>query len=282
MQNNTDFFQSYEAIEQEIKVLDKEQTLRIEIDSGLETALRELEDLKSKMPKEQAINLFELCEENVMNTLKRQFGASVLFETSKEGGQVSTTHNAGQTTIIQNNKGEPIEVGIHGINGDKEIEAYIKLYGEKYDYDKYHEKQYKQNKGKVENQELDYMTGKELDFKSKSCDHILPASRIHKDKSLTRKASLAEIDKNTLANMEQNLKMTDPYLNSLKSDNNVEQFHQIVDKKIQEFENKQANGILSGKDRENLEKLKSIKWKELENAEKEANQRTFCRNSPYI
>lgn len=71
MQNNTDFFQSYEAIEQEIKVLDKEQTLRIEIDSGLETALRELEDLKSKMPKEQAINLFELCEENVMNTLKR-------------------------------------------------------------------------------------------------------------------------------------------------------------------------------------------------------------------
>lgn len=101
MQNNTDFFQSYDAMEQEIKVLDKEQTLRIEIDSGLETALRELEDLKSKMPKEQAINFFELCEENVMNTLKRQFGASVLFETSKEGGQVSTTHNAGRLQLFK-------------------------------------------------------------------------------------------------------------------------------------------------------------------------------------
>ena len=39
MQKNTDFFQSYEAMEQEIEVLDREQTLRIEIDSGLETAL---------------------------------------------------------------------------------------------------------------------------------------------------------------------------------------------------------------------------------------------------
>lgn len=73
MQKNTDFFQSYEAMEQEIEVLDREQTLRIEIDSGLETALRELEDLKSQMPKEKAQNLFELCETNVINTIKGQF-----------------------------------------------------------------------------------------------------------------------------------------------------------------------------------------------------------------
>lgn len=251
---NTDFFQSYEAMEQEIEVLDREQTLRIEIDSGLETALRELEDLKSQIPKEKAQNLFELCETNVINTIKGQFGASELFKTSKEGGQVSTTHNAREN--------------IYGINEEKERLAYEKLRGEKYDYDKYHGEQYRQNKEKVKNQELDYMTGKELD--SKSCDHILPASEIHKNESLTRKASLAEIDKNTLANKEQNLKMTDPYLNSLKNANNVEQFNQIVDKKIQEFENKRAKGTLSGEDAENLKKLKSIKWEELKKAEADA------------
>lgn len=245
MQKNTDFFQSYEAMEQEIEVLDREQTLRIEIDSGLETALRELEDLKSQMPKEKAQNLLELCETNVINTIKGQFGASALFNTSKEGGQVSTTHNARK--------------GLYGVNEEKERLAYENR-GEYDSYGVHSDKDYiatnkEQSNLKKQGEAVDYMTGEEIKRNDKTdLDHKISAKQIHDDPARV----LAEVDTNELANTKDNLALTDSSLNRMKKDKSPEEFIEWKNKELDRLGKKQEKGTLTPNEEKKMQKLKSI------------------------
>lgn len=242
---NTDFLQSFEVMEQEIKVLDREQTLRIEIDSGLETALRELEDLKSQMPKEKTQNLLELCETNVINTIKGQFGASELFKTSKEGGQVSTTHNARKD--------------IYGINEEKERLAYENR-GEYDSYGVHSDKDYiainkEQSNLKKQGGAVDYMRGEEIKRNDKTdLDHKISAKEIHDDRARV----LAEVDTNELANTKENLALTDSSLNKMKQAKSPEEFIKYKHDKLKEFQIKQEKGTLTPNEEKKMQKLKSI------------------------
>lgn len=252
-----EFRDDFDAMEMELEALSKEQNFRMAVEADLQNALQELEELQSQMPKERTQSLLEACEKSVMNNIGQQFGLSYLVKSSKEGGQVSTTHNV-RKGIYANEK-ERLAYENRGEYDEKKYHQGNKTYREITD-----EKREKLDK--VDNYKVvDYMTGKKIDATRTNLDHKVSAKKIHDDPARV----LAEIDGVELANRKENLALTDSYLNSLKSDNNVEQFHQIADKKIQEFENKQAKGTLSETDRENLKKLKSIKWKELENAEKE-------------
>lgn len=238
-----DLFRDYEDLQQEILVLSKEQSLRIEIDIGLHNALKELESLKAQMPQEKMQNLFELCEENVINTLKRQFGASVLFETSKEGGQVSTTHNARK--------------GIYA--NEKEGQAYENR-GEYNSHEYHSDKQYTQiNKEqrmlKKQGGVVDYMTGKSIKRNAEvDLDHKISAKSIHDDGARV----LAELDGKALANTKDNLALTDASLNKMKEAKSPEKFIEYKHKKLKEFQIKQEKGTLTPNEERKMQKLKSI------------------------
>jgi hypothetical protein len=80
----------FDEIENEISETD---TVRIEINDGLETALTELENLQSQMSEKESATLVELCKSSVVDTITAQFGLIGVFMSAKDGGNVTTTHN---------------------------------------------------------------------------------------------------------------------------------------------------------------------------------------------
>ncbi|MDA3055648.1 DUF1524 domain-containing protein [Campylobacter sp. CN_NA1] len=79
------------------------ETLRIYINDELEVALGELNELKDKLSQGDSAKLLELCKENAINTITSQFGLASLVISSKDGGSVTTIHNA-KKDIYSNEK----------------------------------------------------------------------------------------------------------------------------------------------------------------------------------
>ncbi|MBR2157252.1 MAG: hypothetical protein IJ923_04335, partial [Campylobacter sp.] len=79
------------------------ETLRIHINDELEIALGELNELKDKLSQGDSTTLLELCKENAINTITSQFGLASLVISSKDGGSVTTIHNA-KKDIYSNEK----------------------------------------------------------------------------------------------------------------------------------------------------------------------------------
>lgn len=239
-----DFFRSdFDKMEREIEVLGKEQSLRIMIDKGLENALRELKDLEASLPSGQTQSLFELCEKNVMQNIQQQFGLHYLVDSAKEGGQVSTTHN------VRN-----------GIYANDEERLRYENRGE-YDSYKYHkDSNYiainkEQSVLKKQGKMTDYMTGREIKRNANvDLDHKISAKAIHEDRARV----LAEKSGAKLANIKDNLALTDSSLNRMKKDKSPEEFIAYKHDKLAEYERKMQDGSLSPKEWEKMEKLKSI------------------------
>lgn len=84
---------NFNAVEKELEKITANELIKIEIDGELETAIKELELLKTQMPEKQTATLLEMCKDNVIETVFGQFGLSALFLSSKDGGNVTTLHN---------------------------------------------------------------------------------------------------------------------------------------------------------------------------------------------
>lgn len=239
-----DFFSSdFDKMEREIEVLSKEQSLRIMIDEGLENALRELKDLEASLPNEQTQSLFELCEKNVMQNIQQQFGLHYLVDSAKEGGQVSTTHN------VRN-----------GIYANDEERLRYENRGEYDSYEYHKDSNYiainkEQSALKKQGKMTDYMTGREIKRNANvDLDHKISAKAIHEDRARV----LAEKSGAKLANTKDNLALTNSSLNRMKKDKSPEEFIAYKHDKLVEYERKMQDGSLSPKEREKMEKLKSI------------------------
>ena len=239
-----DFFRSdFDKMEREIEVLSKEQSLRIIIDKGLENALRELKDLEASLPSEQTQSLFELCEKNVMQNIQQQFGLHYLVDSAKEGGQVSTTHN------VRN-----------GIYANDEERLRYENRGEYDSYEYHKDSNYiainkEQSALKKQGKMTDYMTGREIKRNANvDLDHKISAKAIHEDRARV----LAEKSGAKLANIKDNLALTDSSLNRMKKDKSPEEFIAYKHDKLAEYERKMQDGSLSPKEWEKMEKLKSI------------------------
>lgn len=94
----TDFLrEDYECMADEIEVefqtLSKEQALRIEVDNELDSALKELELLKEKLPKEQMHSLFDQASKNAIDEVVGHFGLAAVVADSKDGGKSTTLRN---------------------------------------------------------------------------------------------------------------------------------------------------------------------------------------------
>lgn len=256
MQNRDDtathfLSKDWDSTERELDEIDKLQTLRIEIDSGLEDSLRELENLQSQLPKEQNLTLLESCKTNVIETIEAQFGLMPILLSAKDGGNVHTTHN------VRHGK----------YASDKEKERYEKR-GD-YDSKQYHsDKSYrdinrKQQELKEQGKLKDYMTGKKINPNDDTdLDHIVSAKTIHDDPARV----LAEVDGTKLANTESNLKMTDSSLNRSKKAMSIEEMTNLRDKRLKALEaNKNKRGFLTESEQNELKKL--TKQKEINDKE---------------
>ncbi|RTI95720.1 hypothetical protein C3H97_04655 [Campylobacter jejuni] len=240
---NTD----YKLLEKELEELSKKDKLRLEIDQGLDEALKDLEIISAKMPQEQTQKLFDQCTNNAMEAIMGHFGFAAVILDAKDGGNVNTTHN--------------VRKGIYA--SEKERQRYANR-GE-YDSDYYHkdsnyikinkEQSQLKKQGKLE----DYMTGKKIEANADTdLDHIVAAKTIHDDPARV----LAEMDGAKLANTESNLKMTDSSLNRSKKDKSAEEFLAKRDERLKILEEQEKKGILTPSQQK--EKGKLLKQKEIQ------------------
>jgi len=77
----------------ELSKLSELETVKIEINEGLEEALKELDSLHDQFSKEDSAKLLDLCKNTVIETVTGQFGLSGLFIDAKDGGNVTTARN---------------------------------------------------------------------------------------------------------------------------------------------------------------------------------------------
>lgn len=232
-------------LEVEVQTLTKEQSLRIEIDSELESALKELESLQSQLPKEQMNALFEQCQKNAIDAVVGHFGLAAVVLNSKDGGNVNTTHN--------------VRKGIYASEAEKQR---YENRGE-YDSGHYHtDKDYiaiKKEQGEIKKQgkSIDYMTGKKIKLNdSADLDHMVSAKTIHDDRARV----LAQIDGAKLANTQDNLTLTDSTLNRSKKTKTAEQFLARRDERITELKQaEQKRGYLTQSELNEQRKLKKQK-----------------------
>ncbi|EAL9687568.1 hypothetical protein D0W40_07855, partial [Campylobacter coli] len=233
---NTD----YKLLEKELEELSKKDELRLEVDQGLDQALRDLEIISAKIPQEETQKLFDQCANNAMDAVMGHFGFAAVILDAKDGGNVNTTHN--------------VRNGFYA--SEKEKQRYANR--GKYDSDNYHQDDnYKrinkeQNVLKKQGKLEDYMTGKKINANADTdLDHIVAAKTIHDDPARV----LAEIDGAKLANTESNLKMTDSSLNRSKKDKSAEKFLADRDKRLKFLAEKEKNGALTPSQQKEKEKL---------------------------
>ena len=241
----TDFFDtSFEKMEEELDLLMKKDRLKIEIDQGMEQSLRELEELSKKVPQEQVQTLFDLCAQNAVDTVVGSFGLVTVLLDSQDGGNVDTTHN--------------VRKGIWASEEEKQ------KYENKSEYNsaEYHQdSKYKEiNKQESEKQKQgkskDYITGKKISPNEKTdLDHIVSAKTIHDDRARV----LAEVDGPSLANSEDNLKLTASSLNRSKKDKTPTEWRESIEQRMDNLIQKSKKKPLNEQEQNELKKLKKYK-----------------------
>lgn len=221
----------------DMEVLSQEQALRVQIDSELENALKELESLQTQLPKEQSQKLFEQCAQNALDAVIGHFGLAAAVLDSKDGGNVNTTHNVRQ--------------GIYA--SEKERQAYENR-GE-YNSAHYHTDENYKAINKAQGELKDYMTGEKLAPNAKTdLDHKVSAKEIHDDRARV----LAEKDGAQLANTWDNLAMTDATLNRSKKAMTADEFIAHKERSLAELNKISQTRALTDKEKERKAKFESI------------------------
>lgn len=222
-------------IENELMQLDEKfefEAQKIELNDDLAHALNEFEKLKSQLPKEQTATLFELCKDNVLDTITSQFGLASLFIDARDGGSVTTTHN--------------FEKGItsNALDASKyqEFKRVQELKGE--DWQKYRHENYDSHnnyKAMYDNTDqivVDGYTNKKIPKSYTDIEHIVSVKEIessasnHLYLSVEQRAEIASSDKNLIyADRGVNRSKKDSNLKEWLEDGNPE-YTSKVDKKV--------------------------------------------------
>ena len=235
--------EDYDVMADELEVLSQKEALRVEIDSGLQKALKELEALQTQLPKEQSAKLFEQCAKNALDAVVGHFGLGAVVLNAKDGGNVNTTHNVRQ--------------GIYA--SEKERLAYENR--GKYDSNEYHnETAYKnindeQGELKKRVELKDYMSGERLAPNAATAlDHKVAAKTIHDDRARV----LAEVGGVELANTRDNLAMTDRSVNSSKGAMSADEFIAHKEKSLAKLERISQTRELTPEQKEQKAKFEAI------------------------
>ena len=266
--------EDYDVMADELEVLSQKEALRVEIDSGLQKALKELEALQTQLPKEQSAKLFEQCAKNALDAVVGHFGLGAVVLNAKDGGNVNTTHNVRQ--------------GIYA--SEKERLAYENR-GE-YNPDEYHkDKGYidinrEQSVAKKAGQGVDYMTGERFAPNADTdLDHKVSAKTIHDDRARV----LAEMSGAELANTQENLALTDSSLNRSKKAMSADEFIAHKEKSLAKLERISQTRELTPEQKEQKakfeaiddEKLRADYAKSKENIDSKVDKAYYASSKPY-
>ena len=125
---------------------------RDKFSSGMESSLAELQELKSKISKQQMDGLLQQCTTSAINAINSQFGLAPAILSSKDGGNVNTTNNARK--------------GIYASQAEKDKYDNKETYSSEVYHS--HPEYIRQNKVQGEvykrGEAVDYMTGKKLNL----------------------------------------------------------------------------------------------------------------------
>jgi 5-methylcytosine-specific restriction endonuclease McrA len=191
---NGDFSQTVD----ELNKLSEMDTIQIELNEGLEEALKELDSLHDQFSKGDSARLLDLCKTTVIETITGQFGLAGMFINSQDGGNVTTAHNFEKGVTATESDQEKYEA--YNANNDGSIKW--KKVRDKVGYDKPLPKKRKET---FNNQDriIDEYTGKELPKDGRAVlDHVVSAKEIesnpknHLFKTPEERAKMATNDKN--------------------------------------------------------------------------------------
>lgn len=217
---------------------------RDKFSSGMESSLAELQELKSKISKQQMDGLLQQCTTSAINAINGQFGLASAILGSKDGGNVNTTHN--------------VRKGIYASQAEKDKYDNREVYSSEAYHS--HPEYIRQNKVQGEvykrGEAVDYMTGKKLNPHDKAdLDHIVSAKTVHDDRARV----LAGISGPDLANTEQNLAKTDASLNRAKKAKTAEEFLSHRDERLAKLDKIKSERPLNQNEQKELENLKKQK-----------------------
>lgn len=208
----------------DMESLSQKEALRVEIDSGLENALKELESLQTQLPKERAENLLELCKSNVLQTIEGQFGLASLVITTKDGGNVTTKHNF-EKGITANAKDEEKSQIFHKKQQDSGYQRNDGACNYDEGKDKMRDSSDKRVFSEYSNEVLDRGSGKG----KAQLDHVNPIKKLDEDPKAH--LFLTPEQRAELANIKENLQWLEASANASKSDRDLMEWGRDINKK---------------------------------------------------
>lgn len=224
--------QDFEIMETELEQVEAQvctkqdcvEILRLQIDEGLDEALKGLEDLTAKLPKEQNIALFEQCTNNALDAVVGHFGLGAVVLNAKDGGNVTTTHNFEQG--ITATKEDAMKYNKFQNNQDSTHWQKIRKEG---GYDKPLSKMRKET-FKTQEKVYDDYTGKELSKDGRTqIDHIVSAKEIESNPKAH--LFLDEEKRAKVATSKENLAWTEGSSNQSKGNLPMSEWLEKTDKK---------------------------------------------------
>lgn len=215
--------EDFRVVEKELDKLETIDLLQIEINSGLEAALRDLESTKAHLSKNEGDTLIELCKTSIMDTITGQFGLASLFIDCKDGGNVTTTHNFEKGVVATEADQKKYNEYVANNDGSKE---WAEVRSE------YNKPLPKKRKQAFEEQEviIDEYTGRELPKDGRShIDHVVPVKEI--EEKASAHLYMSPEQRVEMATNDKNLAWTDASANMSKNDSDMSSWINKEDKK---------------------------------------------------
>jgi hypothetical protein len=198
--------------------------VKIEINEGLEEALKELDSLHDQFSKEDSANLLVLCKNTVVETITGQFGLAGMFVQTQDGGNVTTKHNFEKGVTATESDKQKYDTYKVNNDGSRDWQDVRKSGG-------YDDPLSRKRKAAFNSQDviIDAYTGRPLPKDGRAhLDHIVSAKEIennaanHLFKTPEERAKMATNDKN--------LAWTEASANQSKSDKAMKEWLDTSDK----------------------------------------------------
>ncbi|UYO62341.1 hypothetical protein LNN31_16350 [Acetobacterium wieringae] len=189
------------------------------------------EFLLKKSPIEETVmdSLFETCKKEVAVQIISQFGLSQIYDNFKDGGNVTTMHNAQKGVFSDNEIKERFE---------KQYDQSLRKELYEKDFKKIRKDTFQQTEGSLVS---DY-TGKELTKDGRThLDHVVSAAEIQRNDEA--RLYMNDCERGEMAVDKKNLAWSESSLNQSKSDKDLKEWMETTNKKDTNKSNKEYYSI---------------------------------------
>ncbi|MGX3044312.1 hypothetical protein [Helicobacter sp. T3_23-1056] len=218
-----DYDKMADEIEVELQTLTKEQALRIEIDSGLENALQEMQSLQAQLPKEQMNSLFDQVSKNAVDAVVGHFGLAAAVLGSKNGGNVTTGNNFEKSIVANQADKEKWEA-----YNNKQKQGGFQRNDGVCDYDKGKDMIRDSSPSEVHSEYTGETMERGRGTGKAQLDHVISVKEL--DSNPEAHLFLSAEERATLANLPENLQWLESSANASKSDKNLMEWGREIDK----------------------------------------------------